>query len=101
MASQHEVTRLLHEWANGAQSALDPLTPLVYAELRRLAAKYLRNEAHGHTLQPTAPAHEAFLRMERRTAPDCQNRSEVYGGAAHLIHQFLINRALTLQRGKR
>ena len=51
MASPHEVTRLLKEWANGAQSALDALTPLVYRELRRLAASCMRNESPGHTLQ--------------------------------------------------
>ena len=101
MASQHDVTRLLHEWANGAQSALEALTPLVYAELRRLAANYLRNEAPGHTLQPTALVHEAFLRMVGRNAPDCQNRSEFYGMAAHLMRQILIDHARTRHAGKR
>jgi RNA polymerase sigma factor (TIGR02999 family) len=101
MASQHEFTRLLHEWANGAQSALEELTPLFYAELRRLAASYLRNEAPGHTLQPTALVHEAFLRMSGRTAPDCQNRSEFYGVAARLMRQILIDHARTRHAGKR
>jgi RNA polymerase sigma-70 factor (ECF subfamily) len=101
MASRHDVTRLLHEWANGAQSALDALTPLVYAELRRLAANYLRNEAPGHTLQPTALVHEAFLRMVGRDAPHCQNRSEFYGMAAHLMRQILIDHARTRHAGKR
>ena len=73
MASPHEVTRLLKEWANGARSALDALTPRVYGELRRLAASYMRDEAPGHTLQPTALVHEAFLRLAGR-APDCDNR---------------------------
>ena len=101
MASQHELTQLLHEWANGAQSALEALTPLVYAELRRLAASYLRSEAPGHTLQPTALVHEAFLRMVGRTAPHCQNRSEFYGVAARLMRQILIDHARTRQAGKR
>src|SRR5215470_14696541 len=77
MASPHEVTRLLKEWANGSQSALDALTPLVYGELRRLAASYMRRESPGHTLQPTALVHEAFLRLAGR-APDCENRSQFY-----------------------
>ena len=101
MASQHELTQLLREWANGAQSALEALTPLVYAELRRLAASYLRSEAPGHTLQPTALVHEAFLRMVGRTAPHCQNRSEFYGVAARLMRQILIDHARTRQAVKR
>ena len=52
----HEVTRLLADWAKGNEQALDDLTPLVYQELRRLAASYLRKERQGHTLQPTALA---------------------------------------------
>jgi RNA polymerase sigma factor (TIGR02999 family) len=92
MASPHEVTRLLNEWANGAQSALELLTPLVYGELRRLAASYLRDEAPGHTLQPTALVHEAFLRLIGDT-PDCKNRSQFYGIAAHLMRQILIDHA--------
>src|SRR5260370_21099055 len=100
MASQHEVTRLLHEWANGTQSALDALAPLVYAELRRLAGGYLRNEAPGHTLQPTALVHEAFLRLVGN-APDCENRSQFYGVAAHLMRQILIDHARARQAVKR
>lgn len=101
MASPHEITRLLREWANGAQSALEALTPLVYAELRRLAKSFLRSEAPGHTLQPTALVHEAFLRLLDRNAPDCQNRSQFYGLAAHLMRQILIDHARTRQAMKR
>src|SRR5229473_3142743 len=100
MASQHELTQLLHEWANGAQSALEALTPLVYTELRRLAEGYLRSEAPGHTLQPTALVHEAFLRLVGH-APDCENRSQFYGVAAHLMRQILIDHARTRQAVKR
>ena len=100
MASPHDVTRLLKEWANGAQPALEALTPLVYAELRRLAAGYLRREAPGHTLQPTALVHEAFLRLVGN-APDCQNRSQFYGVAAHLMRQILVDHARTRQSVKR
>src|SRR5215831_7062722 len=100
MASPHEVTRLLKEWANGTQSALDALTPLVYGELRRLAASYMRSESPGHTLQPTALVHEAFLRLAGR-APDCENRSQFYGIAAHLMRQILIDHARNRQAVKR
>jgi RNA polymerase sigma-70 factor (ECF subfamily) len=101
MASSHEVNTPAKEWANGAQSALDALTPLVYAELRCLAEGYLRSEAPGHTLQPTVLVHEAFLRLLDRNAPDCQNRSQFYGVAAHLMRQILIDHARTRQAVKR
>jgi RNA polymerase sigma factor (TIGR02999 family) len=100
MASPHDVTRLLREWANGTQSALAALTPLVYAELRRLAESYLRRESPGHTLQPTALVHEAFLRLLGRNAPDCRNRSQFYGLAARLMRQILIDHARLRQAAK-
>jgi DNA-directed RNA polymerase specialized sigma24 family protein len=100
MASPDEVTRLLKQWANGDQSAVNALTPLVYGELRRLAASYMRSESPGHTLQPTALVHEAFLRLVGH-APDCENRSQFYGVAAHLMRQILIDHARTRQAVKR
>jgi RNA polymerase sigma factor (TIGR02999 family) len=100
MASPHDVTRLLKEWAKGAQPALEALTPLVYAELRRLAGACLRSEAPGHTLQPTALVHEAFLRLVGN-APNCENRAQFYGVAAHLMRQILVDHARTRQAVKR
>ena len=100
MASPHEVTRLLKEWANGGQAALEALTPLVYGELRRLAGGYLRGEQLGHTLQPTALVHEAFLRLAG-SALDCESRSQFYGVAAHLMRQILVDHARTRQAVKR
>jgi RNA polymerase sigma-70 factor (ECF subfamily) len=100
MASPHDVTRLLKEWANGGQSALDALTPLVYGELRRLAASFLRYETPGHTLQPTALVHESFLRLVGNK-PDCENRAQFYGMAAHLMRQILIDHARSRQAVKR
>jgi RNA polymerase sigma factor (TIGR02999 family) len=91
MAAPHDVTRLLKEWANGSELALEALVPLVYEELRRLAASYLRTEKPGNTLQPTALVHEAFIRLIDRTAPECQNRSHFYGVAAHLMRQILTD----------
>jgi len=96
----HDVTRLLQEWANGASSALDALTPLVYAELRRLAAGYLRSEDPGHTLQPTALVHEAFIRMIGYV-PDCHNRSEFFGLAARLMRHILVDHARARGADKR
>jgi RNA polymerase sigma factor (TIGR02999 family) len=100
MASPHDVTRLLKEWANGSQSALEELTPLVYNELRRLAASYMRSESPGHTLQPTALVHEAFIRLSGRTL-DCENRSQFYGIAAHAMRQILVDHARARHRMKR
>jgi RNA polymerase sigma factor (TIGR02999 family) len=91
MAAPHDVTRLLNEWASGSELALEALVPLVYEELRRLAASYLRNEEPGHTLQPTALVHEAFIRLIDHTAPECRNRSQFYGVAAHLMRQILTD----------
>jgi RNA polymerase sigma factor (TIGR02999 family) len=101
MSNTHEVTLLLAEWANGNQKALDELTPLVYKELRQLAASYLRKERRGHTLQPTALVHEAYLRLVVQKNPNWQNRSHFFGVAARLMRQILVDHARRRQAGKR
>jgi RNA polymerase sigma factor (TIGR02999 family) len=101
MSETHEVTLLLAEWAKGNQKALDELTPLVYKELRKLAASYLRKERPGHTLQPTALVHEAYLRLVDQTHPTWQNRSHFYGVAARLMRQILVDHARRKLAGKR
>jgi RNA polymerase sigma factor (TIGR02999 family) len=101
MSTTHEVTRLLAEWAKGNQQALDDLTPLVYEELRQLAAGYLRKERVGHTLQPTALVHEAYLRLVDQKNPSWQNRSHFFGVAARLMRQILVDHARRRQAGKR
>jgi len=101
MSSTHEVTLLLASWAKGNQEALNELTPLVYKELRQLAASYLRKERQGHTLQPTALVHEAYLRLVDQTNPGWQNRSHFYGVAARLMRQILVDHARRKQAGKR
>jgi RNA polymerase sigma-70 factor, ECF subfamily len=101
MSDTHEVTLLLAKWAKGNQQALDELTPLVYEELRQLAASYLRKERRGHTLQPTALVHEAYLRLVDQTSPSWQNRSHFFGVAARLMRQILVDHARRRQAGKR
>ena len=101
MSDTHEVTSLLAEWAKGNQKALDELTPLVYKELRQLAASYLRKERLGHTLQPTALVHEAYLRLVDQTNPNWQSRSHFYGVAARLMRQILVDHARRKLAGKR
>ncbi len=101
MSDTHEVTLLLAKWANGNQKALDELTPLVYKELRQLAASYLRKERLGHTLQPTALVHEAYLRLVDQTSPSWQNRAHFFGVAARLMRQILVDHARRRQARKR
>jgi len=93
MSATHEVTVLLEEWAKGNPKALDELTPLVYRELRRLAASYLRRERKGHTLEATALVHEAYLRLVDQTHPNWQNRAHFFGVAARLMRQILVDHA--------
>lgn len=101
MSDTHEVTLLLAEWAKGNQNALNELTPLVYRELRQLAATYLRKERQGHTLQPTAVVHEAYLRLVDQTKPNWQNRSHFFGVAARLMRQILVDHARRKNARKR
>jgi RNA polymerase sigma factor (TIGR02999 family) len=69
------------------------LTPLVYGELHQLAVSYLRRDRSGHTLQPTALIHEAYLRMVNQNLPDWKSRTHFYGVAAHLMRQILVDHA--------
>ncbi|HXJ96260.1 MAG TPA: ECF-type sigma factor [Terriglobia bacterium] len=101
MSSRHEVTILLVEWAAGNQQALEKLTPLVYADLRRLAAAYLRHERPDHTLQPTALVHEAYLRLVDQRNPSCQSRTHFYRVAARLMRQILVDHARRRHARKR
>ena len=101
MSDTHEVTLLLADWAKGNQQALEHLTPLVYRELRTLAARYLRRERQGHTLQPTALVHEAYVRLVDQSNPDWQSRSHFFGVAARLMRQILVDHARRKHAGKR
>lgn len=86
------VTRILAELGAGDPSALDRLLPLVYDELRVIAASQLRREAQGHTLEPTALVHEAFLRLvDQRDG--FRNRSHFYGVAAQAMRRILVDYA--------
>jgi len=95
-----EVTRLLQSLNAGNREAVDALVPLVYAELRKLAANYLRSERDEHTLQPTALVHEAFLRLvEQETA--WQNRTHFFAMAANLMRRVLVDYARASKAEKR
>jgi RNA polymerase sigma factor (TIGR02999 family) len=101
MPTASEVTELLRAWASGDQQALDQLTPLVYGELRQLAASHLRREREGHTLQPTALVHEAYLRLVDQRNSSWQDRSHFYGVAGRLMRQILVSYARRRLAGKR
>src|SRR5262245_1038546 len=96
-----EVTRLLVEWNNGDQTALEQLLPLVNAELRRLAAGYMRREKPGHTLQTSALVNEAYLRLIDQQHVSWQNRAHFFGIAAQLMRRILIDHARSHQYAKR
>ena len=100
-ASQHEVTRLLLEWKEGDQAALDSLMPIVESELHRLAGGYMRNERPGHTLQPTALVNEAWMRMAQQNQPQYEGRSHFVAIAAHYMRQILVEHARKKNAGKR
>ena len=95
------VTDLLIAWSGGNKEALDELIPLVYDELRRQAARYLRRERAGHTLQTTALIHEAYLRLVGQKDVRFQNRAHFFGVAARLMRQILVDHARTRGRAKR
>lgn len=88
-----DVTRILQEWSVGSSDAHERLMPLVYGELRRLARHYLQKERSGHTLQPTALVHEAYLRLIDQTRVTWQNRAHFYGVAAQSMRRILVSHA--------
>jgi len=88
-----EVTLLLAEMKLGHKDALSKLIPLVYKELRRLAGHCLRAERMGHTLQPTALVHEAFLRLVGQDRADWQNHAQFLGVAAQIMRRILVDYA--------
>src|SRR5258705_8383709 len=87
------VTELLRAWGNGDDAALEQLTPLVEAELRRLARGYMRRERRGHTLQTTALVNEAFLRLTGARRVRWQDRAHFLGISARLMRRVLVDHA--------
>jgi RNA polymerase sigma factor (TIGR02999 family) len=102
MASQaHQVTQLLIDWNNGDKAAVDKLMPVIYVELRALAARYLSKERVGHTLQPTALVHEAYLQLVETSRVNWQNRAHFFGAASRLMRHILVDHARSHQAAKR
>ncbi|SPF46280.1 RNA polymerase, sigma-24 subunit, ECF subfamily [Candidatus Sulfopaludibacter sp. SbA4] len=101
MPESQPITRLLIEWGAGSEAALEQLTPLVYDELRKLARSYLSRERPGHTLQPTALVHEAYLRLVDQDQQTWESRTHFFGVAAHLMRLILVDWARKARAGKR
>jgi RNA polymerase sigma factor (TIGR02999 family) len=100
-ARDHDVTRLLHDWASGDQQALERLIDLVYPELHRIAAQHLRRERQGHTLQPTALVNEAFLRLAQRPDKQWNDRTHFFAVAARIVRNVLVDHARAREASKR
>ena len=96
-----DLTQLLIAWSQGDARALEQLTPLVYAELRKIAHRYMNRERAGHTLQTTAVVHEAFLRLLGNPQENWQNRAHFYAIAAQMMRRILVDYARANLREKR
>jgi RNA polymerase sigma factor (TIGR02999 family) len=96
-----EVTRILTAIEQGNAKSTDELLPVVYDELRRMAAYKMANEPAGHTLQPTALVHEAWLKLVDSPAQSWQNRAHFFGAAAEAMRRLLIARARRKQTQRR
>jgi RNA polymerase sigma factor (TIGR02999 family) len=101
MEESDGVTRLLKAWSGGDQGALRELTPKVYLELRQMAAKYMRKERTGNTLQATALVHEVFLRMVRVDSVTWQDRAHFFAVSATMMRRILVDRAHAKGSAKR
>lgn len=96
-----QITGLLGAWAGGDVAALERLTPLVYAELRRMARRYMRDEGNGNTLQPTALVNEAYLRLVDVDGLSWQNRAHFFAVSANIMRRILVDAARARHTDKR
>lgn len=101
MEPRGDITILLERVAQGDTSARDELVPHVYRKLRQLAANQLRREGAGHTLQPTALVHEAYLRLVNPAAAQWRDRAHFFAVASKLMRNILVDHARAKKAGKR
>lgn len=99
-ADDRQITQLLKRWSDGDDAALAALAPLVYNELRKLAANAFRQERGGHTLQATAVVHEAYLQLVNASV-NWESRAHFYALAARMMRRILLNHANAKAAGKR
>jgi RNA polymerase sigma factor (TIGR02999 family) len=98
---QSQITVLLRAWKSGDAAALDRLTPLIYNEMRRIARNHIRRERVGNTLQTTALAHEAFVRLVRGDRGGWQDRAHFFAVCAHVMRGILVDAARARRAVKR
>lgn len=89
--SSQEVTELLQKWSGGDSAALEELTPLIYAELHRIAKNYMRRERDGHLLQTSALVNEAYVRLIDWKTAKWENRAHFFGVSAQLMRRILVD----------
>jgi RNA polymerase sigma factor (TIGR02999 family) len=95
------ITELLREWSDGNEQAMDELFPVIYDDLRRRAAAYLRQERPEHTLQTTALVHEAYLKLVDQRIVEWKNRGHFFAIAAQAMRRILVDHAKGRHRAKR
>jgi len=100
-SSPDSITKLLIEWRDGDETALNRLIPLVYDELHRMAHRQMRRERQEHTLQTTALINEAYLRLVDHKGMRWQNRAHFYGVAAQAMRRVLVDEARNHNTNKR
>jgi len=100
-APQGDVSALLQAWGQGDVEARDRLLNVVYQELRRRAACYMRRERLGHTLQPTELVNETYLRLVKQNRIVWQNRAQFFGIASQMMRRILVDRARARKMAKR
>lgn len=99
--AEKDVTTLLLEWSQGSQAALEQVTPLIYDQLRLLAARQLRRERPGHTLQSTALVHEAYLKLIDQQRVQWHDREHFFAVASQMIRRILVSYARSRNSIKR
>jgi RNA polymerase sigma factor (TIGR02999 family) len=101
MSATHSVTQLLQQWNNDDREALDKLMPVIYAELRKVARRYMSQQNPGHTLQTTALIHETHVRMVKQKEKHFQNGAHFFGVAPQAMRHILVDYARARHTSKR
>ena len=101
MSARGDVTSLLSAWRGGDRAALEKLIPIVYDDLRRVAARCMRSQDPGHTLQTTALVHEAYMRLTREQDRTWENRAQFFGMSAQIMRNLLVDHARAAAAAKR
>ena len=100
-SSSDDVTALLVRWSRGDASALEALIGLIYDDCKQIAARQMRGERPGHTLDPTALVHELYLRLVDQTRANWEKRAQFFAVAARLLRRILVDHARARHRAKR